>query len=68
MYGFVFIVIVILIKWGMNLIWVGGFFIVGIVLFSGSLYLFVLMGMKWFGFIILIGGVCFIIGWVILLV
>ena len=67
-HGLALIAIAILIKWGMNLSWAGGFFIAGTVLFSGSLYLLALTGMKWLGPITPIGGVCFIIGWTILLV
>ena len=67
-HGLALIAIAILIKWGMNLNWAGGFFIAGTVLFSGSLYLLALTGMKWLGPITPIGGVCFIIGWTILLV
>ncbi len=44
----------------------GWFFIAGIVLFSGSLYLLSLTGLKWLGMITPIGGVCFLAGWVIL--
>ncbi|WP_295511976.1 DUF423 domain-containing protein [uncultured Pseudoalteromonas sp.] len=67
-HGLALIAIAILIKWGMDLTWAGGFFIAGTVLFSGSLYLLALTGMKWLGPITPIGGVCFIIGWTILLV
>ncbi|MEZ7277388.1 DUF423 domain-containing protein [Pseudoalteromonas sp. 68 DY56-GL68] len=67
-HGLALIAMAILIKWGMNLNWAGGFFIAGTVLFSGSLYLLALTGMKWLGPITPIGGVCFIIGWAILLV
>jgi uncharacterized membrane protein YgdD (TMEM256/DUF423 family) len=38
------------------------------VLFSGSLYLLALTQIKWFGPITPIGGVCFIIAWVLLFV
>lgn len=38
-------------------------FLVGILLFSGSLYLLVLTGTKWLGAITPIGGVAFIVGW-----
>ena len=41
---------------------------VGIVLFSGSLYLLVLTGNKWFGPVTPMGGVAFMVGWVLLLV
>jgi uncharacterized membrane protein YgdD (TMEM256/DUF423 family) len=40
-----------------------GFF-VGIVLFSGSLYLLAITGMKWLGAITPIGGVAFLFGWI----
>jgi len=43
-------------------------FLLGILLFSGSLYCLALSGIKWFGAITPIGGVAFIIGWLLLLV
>ncbi len=43
--------------------WAGYFFIAGIVLFSGSLYLMALGGPKWLGPITPVGGVCFMLGW-----
>ena len=39
------------------------FMIVGILLFSGSLYLLALSGRKWLGMITPCGGVCLIVGW-----
>ena len=39
------------------------FFLSGILLFSGSLYLLALTGMKGFAFVTPFGGVCFLIGW-----
>jgi uncharacterized membrane protein YgdD (TMEM256/DUF423 family) len=42
----------------------GWLFLAGIVVFSGSLYLLTLTGMRWLGAITPIGGVCFILGWV----
>ncbi|MGF1878576.1 DUF423 domain-containing protein [Photobacterium frigidiphilum] len=42
------------------------FFAAGILLFSGSLYALALTGIKWFGPITPLGGICFIIGWVAL--
>jgi uncharacterized membrane protein YgdD (TMEM256/DUF423 family) len=39
-----------------------GFF-VGIILFSGSLYLLAVTGIKWLGAITPIGGVAFLFGW-----
>ncbi len=38
-------------------------FIVGILLFSGSLYALSLTGIKWLGVITPLGGVAFLIGW-----
>lgn len=43
-----------------------GFWLTGIVLFSGSLYLLVLSGHHWLGPVTPIGGVCFMIGWALL--
>lgn len=45
-----------------------GFFAAGIVLFSGSLYLLVLTQMSWPGPITPLGGVCFMVGWVLVIV
>ena len=39
-------------------------FLIGIVLFSGSLYLLAVTGIKWLGAITPIGGVAFLFGWV----
>jgi uncharacterized membrane protein YgdD (TMEM256/DUF423 family) len=39
------------------------FYILGIVLFSGSLYLLALTGARGFAFVTPIGGLCFLIGW-----
>ena len=43
-------------------------FTVGVVLFSGSLYVLVLSGQKWLGAITPLGGLAFIVGWVSLAV
>jgi len=43
-------------------------FILGITLFSGSLYLLALSGIKWLGAITPLGGVAFIFGWLALIV
>ena len=45
---------------------VGRLFAAGIVLFSGSLYTLAISGMKIFGAITPLGGVCFLTGWAIL--
>ena len=43
-------------------------FMLGIILFSGSLYLLALTGIKWLGAITPLGGVAFIFGWLALIV
>lgn len=48
------------------LLYSAGFMLAGIVLFSGSLYMLALTQVKWFGPITPLGGVCFIIGWALL--
>jgi uncharacterized membrane protein YgdD (TMEM256/DUF423 family) len=44
----------------------GWAFFLGIVVFSGSLYLLVLMDRRWLGAVTPIGGVLFLAGWVLL--
>jgi uncharacterized membrane protein YgdD (TMEM256/DUF423 family) len=46
----------------------GLLFVAGIALFSGSLYLLVLTGVRWLGAITPLGGVAFIAGWGVLAV
>lgn len=46
----------------------GWCFIVGIVVFSGSLYVLVITGMSWLGMITPLGGACFLLGWLSLAV
>ena len=41
-------------------------FILGVLLFSGSLYGLVLMHMKWLGPVTPVGGLCLIVGWIAL--
>ena len=43
------------------------FFVIGIVLFSGSLYVLAITNIKWLGMITPIGGMFFIVGWILLL-
>lgn len=43
--------------------WAGWLFLIGILVFSGSLYLLVFTQMKWLGAITPIGGVAFLAGW-----
>jgi uncharacterized membrane protein YgdD (TMEM256/DUF423 family) len=40
-------------------------FVIGIILFSGSLYVLALTGMRWSGAITPLGGVAFLVGWVL---
>ena len=44
----------------------GWLFVAGIVIFSGSLYILALSGVRWLGAITPIGGVAFIAGWLCL--
>ena len=44
----------------------GYFMILGIILFSGSLYLLSTTGVGWIGIVTPIGGLCFIISWILL--
>ena len=59
---------------GKLLKWAGGLFIVGIILFSGSLYMLTAVkaavqpGYNWIGAITPFGGVCFIAGWLCLFI
>lgn len=46
-----------------RLLWANRLFLIGIILFSGSLYLLAVTGWKWFGPITPLGGVAFIAGW-----
>ncbi len=40
----------------------------GIILFSGSLYLLSLSGLKWLGMITPVGGVCFLAAWLCVMI
>jgi uncharacterized membrane protein YgdD (TMEM256/DUF423 family) len=44
----------------------GWSFLAGIALFSGSLYLLTLAGMRWMGAVTPLGGAAFLAGWVLL--
>lgn len=44
----------------------GGLFVVGTVLFSGSLYVLSLSGQRWLGAITPLGGLAFLAGWLAL--
>ena len=45
--------------------WVVKLLLVGILLFSGSLYLLAITQQRWVGMITPLGGICFIIGWLL---
>ncbi len=54
-------------KWGGSLPnWAGGLFTLGILLFSGSLYLMVATRLRWLGAITPLGGAAFLAGWALL--
>jgi len=64
--GIILVVLLSVSKDNLNLdlsIW---FFTLGIILFSGSLYLLAITGLKWLGAITPIGGFFFILGWMLL--
>jgi uncharacterized membrane protein YgdD (TMEM256/DUF423 family) len=48
--------------------WSGWLICAGIVLFSGSLYLLSIGGIRWLGAITPLGGLCFLAGWLLLAV
>lgn len=47
--------------------WAGWLFLVGTIIFSGSLYLLIFTGVRWLGAITPIGGVAFLAGWALLI-
>ena len=47
-------------------LWAGWLFVAGTVLFSGSLYVLALTGLRWLGAITPVGGVAFLAGWLCL--
>jgi uncharacterized membrane protein YgdD (TMEM256/DUF423 family) len=54
-------------RWpGASLQWAGWLFVIGTVLFSGSLYALALTGTRWLGAITPLGGVAFLAGWICL--
>ena len=46
--------------------WSGWSFVLGTLLFSGSLYVLALTGVRWLGMITPLGGLCFLLGWALL--
>jgi len=63
-----FVVVLAISRWptGNAAVWAGWLFVVGIVFFSGSLYLMAFTGQRWLGAVTPIGGVAFIAGWLLL--
>lgn len=56
-------------RWQSNLLpFAGWAFVIGTILFSGSLYLLALTDTRWLGAITPLGGVAFIAGWILLAV
>jgi uncharacterized membrane protein YgdD (TMEM256/DUF423 family) len=49
-------------------VYAGWLFVVGIILFSGSLYLMAFTGQRWLGAVTPLGGVAFLAGWVCLII
>ncbi len=46
--------------------WAGWLMFIGILLFSGSLYLLAILNLKWLGMITPIGGICFLTAWLLI--
>jgi uncharacterized membrane protein YgdD (TMEM256/DUF423 family) len=54
-------------RWPSSIVTAGGWlFVVGTVLFSGSLYLLSVSGDRWLGAVTPVGGVAFLAGWICL--
>ena len=53
-------------RWGGTAVAAGWLFTAGIVVFSGSLYLLALSGVRWLGAVTPLGGVALLAGWVAL--
>jgi uncharacterized membrane protein YgdD (TMEM256/DUF423 family) len=48
--------------------WAGWLILAGIVLFSGTLYMLSISGIRWFGAVTPFGGICFLAGWILVTV
>jgi uncharacterized membrane protein YgdD (TMEM256/DUF423 family) len=46
----------------------GWFFVAGVALFSGSLYIMSFTGLRWFGAVTPLGGLAFLAGWLSLII
>lgn len=69
-HAFALVVVAILMSMGHSsaLNWAGSLFTAGIVLFSGSLYTLAVTGIRKLGAITPLGGLCFLAGWIALIV
>lgn len=59
------LIVLIGVQFDVVITWPTSFILAGIVIFSGSLYVLCLSGIGWLGAITPIGGVAFILGWII---
>ncbi|MEI3604264.1 DUF423 domain-containing protein [Pseudogracilibacillus sp. SE30717A] len=65
--GSILITAVLMLKFqSSTLMWAGWMFIIGILLFSGSLYIYSTTGIRSLAMITPFGGVIFLIGWILL--
>lgn len=48
-----------------SFLWSGWLFIIGVIIFSGTLYLYSTMGIRFLAMLTPIGGVTFLIGWIV---
>ena len=48
--------------------WAGWLMLVGIILFSGSLYVLSLSGLRWLGMVTPFGGLAFIAAWIVFVI
>jgi len=62
--GILAVGILMIVRQNSNLNIAGICFTLGIILFSGSLYLLAISGVRWLGMITPLGGVSFIVGWI----
>jgi uncharacterized membrane protein YgdD (TMEM256/DUF423 family) len=57
----------VLARWPGSLgVWAGWAFVAGILIFSGSLYVLALSGVRAWGAVTPVGGVAFLVGWILL--
>ncbi|MEM9443854.1 MAG: DUF423 domain-containing protein [Verrucomicrobiota bacterium] len=61
------VVLFVLATWAPQKSWAFGFFAIGIIIFSGSLYILCVTGIKWLGAITPIGGICLLLGWLLII-